>query len=186
MKAPIALLLAVIASPSFADSLALDLNDNSLRLNYQHSLDTHYQADAAWIHTKDLGNTITAGFNLKQTLNNDISALIGGKAVFQQHDNWPDGTAIAIGGTLRITPAANKNVAVSLSGYFAPNVLSFGDMDNYRELELRGEYQVSEQLTAYVGYRNNRADYNLSGVKSNGIGLYDGAIIEDLQTTIFR
>jgi hypothetical protein len=173
MKAPIALLLAVIASPSFADSLALDLNDNSLRLNYQHSLDTNYQADAAWIHTKDLGNTVTAGLNLKQTLNNDITALIGGKAVFQQHDTLPDGTAIAIGGTLRVTPAANKNVAVSLSGYFAPNVLSFGDMDNYRELELRGEYQVSEQLTAYVGYRNNRADYGNLGSHN----LYDGAMI---------
>lgn len=173
MKAQLALVLALIASPSFADSLSLDLNDNSLRLNYQYSLDKNYQTDAAWIHTKDLGNTFTAGLNLKQTLNNDISALIGGRAVFQQHDILPDGTAIAIGGTLRITPAANKNVAVSLSGYFAPNVLSFGDMDNYRELELRGEYQVSEQLTAYVGYRNNRADYGNLGSHN----LYDGAMI---------
>ena len=177
MKVQLALVLALIASPSFADSLSLDLNDNSLRLNYQYSLDKNYQTDAAWIHSKDLGNTFTAGLNLKQTLNNDISALIGGKAVFQQHDNLPDGAANAIGGTLRVTPATNKNVAVSLSGYFAPNVLSFGDVDNYRELELRGEYQVSEQLTAYVGYRNNRADYNLSGVKSKGVELYDGAMI---------
>jgi hypothetical protein len=88
--------------------------------------------------------------------NNDISANIGGKAIFQQHDHLPDGTAIAIGGSLRLTPAANKNFAVMASAYFAPNVLSFGDMDDYQEFEIRGEYKVSEQLTGYVGYRNNQ------------------------------
>ena len=65
MKVQLALVLALIASPSFADSLSLDLNDNSLRLNYQYSLDKNYQTDAAWIHSKDLGNTFTAGLNLK-------------------------------------------------------------------------------------------------------------------------
>ena len=97
MKVQLALVLALIASPSFADALSLDLNDNCLRLNYQYSLDKNYQTDAAWIHSKDLGNTFTAGLNLKQTLNNDISALIGGKAIFQQHDNLTDEASIAIG-----------------------------------------------------------------------------------------
>ena len=45
MKVQLALVLALIASPSFADSLSLDLNDNSLRLNYQYSLDKNYQTE---------------------------------------------------------------------------------------------------------------------------------------------
>lgn len=177
MKTKLALVLAIIAGPTFADSLSLDLNDDALRLNYQHSLDKNYQTDISWIHVKDLGNTFSGGLNLVQKFNNDLTALIGGKAIFQQHDDLPDGTAIAVGGTLRVTPAANKNVAVAASAYYAPNVLSFGDMDNYREFEVRGEYNVSPQLTAYVGYRNNRADYKAGGVEANGVKLYDGAMI---------
>ena len=63
------------------------------------------------------------------------------------------------------------------SAYFAPNVLSFGDMDDYQEFEIRGEYKVSEQLTGYVGYRNNRADYDTNNVKIKNADLYDGVMI---------
>lgn len=177
MKKYVALILAILATPSFADNLALDLNDDALRLNYQHSLDKNYKTDFAWTHVKDFGNTFSAGLTLTQSLNNDITADIGGKAIFQQHDDWPDGTAIAIGGALRVTPAANKNFAVMASAYFAPNVLSFGDMDDYQEFEVRAEYKVSDQLTAYVGYRNNRADYETHNSKINNVDLYDGAMI---------
>ena len=62
------------------------------------------------------------------------------------------------------------------SAYFAPNVLSFGDMDDYQEFEIRGEYKVSEQLTGYVGYRNNSADYNVNGAKDKNRELYDGVM----------
>jgi len=177
MKKYVALILATLATPSFADNLALDLNDDALRLNYQYGLDKNYNTDFAWTHVKDLGNTFSAGLTLTQSLNNDISANIGGKAIFQQHDHLPDGTAIAIGGSLRLTPAANKNFAVMASAYFAPNVLSFGDMDDYQEFEIRGEYKVSEQLTGYVGYRNNRADYDTNNVKIKNADLYDGVMI---------
>lgn len=177
MKTQLAFILAIVAAPSFADSLSLDLNDDALRLNYLHSLNQNYEADVSWIHVKDLGNTFAGGLNLVQKFNNDLTGKIGGKAIFQQHDHLPDGTAIAVGGILRVTPAANKDIAVSASAYFAPNVLSFGDMDNYREFEIRGEYRVSPQLTAYVGYRNNRADYKHHSTEVNGVKLYDGAMI---------
>ena len=56
-------------------------------------------------------------------------------------------------------------------------MLSFGDMDDYREVEIRGEYKLSEQFIAYAGYRNNSADYNVNGVKikkNKNVDLYDG------------
>lgn len=167
----------VLSTTSLADNLSLDLNDDALRLNYQHNLDKNYQTDFAWTHVKDLGDSLSAGLTLTQSLNNDITAYIGGKALFQQHDHLPDGTAMAVGGALRITPAANKNVSLMASAYFAPDVLSFGDMENYQELEIRGEYKVSEQLTAYAGYRNNSADYSANSVKVKNIDLYDGFMI---------
>jgi hypothetical protein len=48
MKKYVALILATLATPSFADNLALDLNDDALRLNYQYSLDKNYNTDFAW------------------------------------------------------------------------------------------------------------------------------------------
>jgi hypothetical protein len=178
MKKYAAIILAcVFSSSSFADTLSLDLNDDALRLNYQHGLDKNYHTDFAWTHVKDLGDSLSAALTLTQSVNNDITAYIGGKALFQQHDHLPDGTAIAVGGAVRITPAANKNVALVASAYFAPDVLSFGDMENYQELEIRGEYKASEQLTAYVGYRNNTADYSANSIKVKNVDLYDGFMI---------
>ena len=177
MKKYIALALACFTSHSFADSASVDLNNDALRLSYQHSLAKNYDVDLAWVHVKDVGNTVSAGFVLAQALNNDITASIGGKALFQQHDKQPDGVAMAVGGSVRITPAANKNFALTGSVFFAPNVLSFGDMDDYREVEIRGEYKLSEQFIAYAGYRNNSADYNVNGVKikkNKNVDLYDG------------
>ena len=45
-------------------------------------------------------------------------------------------------------------------------------MDNYQEIEIRGEYQFSPQLVAYAGYRNNSADYNVPNGENRE--LYDG------------
>ena len=64
MKKYVALILATLATPSFADNLALDLNDDALRLNYQYSLDKNYNTDFAWTHVKDLGNTFSAGLTV--------------------------------------------------------------------------------------------------------------------------
>jgi predicted porin len=177
MKARILILAALLSSPVLADSLSLDLNNDALRINYSHDFSKNYTADAAWVHVKDLGNTFTGGINLRQTLNADLSAIIGGKAVLQQHDNLPDGTAIAVGGGLRFTPPSAKQVGIAGTVYYAPSVLSFGDMENYREFELRAEYAFSEQLTGYAGYRNNRADYESGNIKANGVELYDGFMI---------
>ena len=183
MKPRIVALLTLCAGPVFADSLSLDLNNDALRVNYAHDFSRNYTSDFAWIHVKDLGksndsgNTFTGGINLRQKINNDVSATIGGKVVFQQHDKYPDGTAMAVGVGVRFTPPANRSVGISGSLYYAPNVLSFGDMNNYRELELRGEYAFSDQLTGYVGYRNNRADYDYNGGSVNSVKLYDGVMV---------
>lgn len=173
MKAKLLALVTLIASPVFADSLSLDLNNDALRLNYSHGFAKNYTSDFAWVHVKDQGNTFTGGINLTQKLSNDLDAIIGGKAVFQQHDILEDGTAVAVGGGLRFTPPANRKVSIAGSLYFAPNVLSFGDMKNYQEFELRGEYAFSDQLTGYAGYRNNQADYD----KRKNVDLYDGLMV---------
>ena len=177
MNAKFLALAVLIAGPVLADSLSLDLNNDALRLNYGHDFSKNYTADIAWVHVKDLGNTFTGGINLRQTLNSDLSAVIGGKAVLQQHNHLPEGTAIAVGGGLRLTPPSAKQFSIAGTVYYAPNVLSFGDMDNYREFELRGEYAFSEQLTGYAGYRNNRADYENGNIKAKGVELYDGIMI---------
>ncbi|MDO8329564.1 MAG: YfaZ family outer membrane protein [Fluviicoccus sp.] len=173
MNAKFLALAVLIAGPVFADSLSLDLNNDAVRLNYGHNFSKNYTSDFGWVHVKDLGNTYTAGINLDQKINEDLSATIGGKAVFQQHDRLEDGTAMAVGGGLSFTPPSAKQVSIAASLYFAPNVLSFGKMKNYQEFELRGEYEFSEQMTGYAGYRNNQADYDVA----KNVDLYNGLMI---------
>lgn len=184
MKRHLAVLLALCAGPAMAESLSLDLNNDALRLNYSHDLSRNYTTDFAWVHVKELGNAkasgnaFTGGITLRQPLRGtDLTALIGGKVVLQQHDSFPGGTAIAVGGGLRFVPPTARDVGIVGTVYYAPNVLSFGNMANYTEFELRGEYTFSDQLTGYAGYRNNRADYDKSGVHYSDIKLYDGFMV---------
>lgn len=177
MKAPFALLFAVVASPVLADSLALDVNNDAVKLNYANELNKNYEADFAWTHVKDKGNNLSAGFSLKQDINSLLVANIGGKAIFQHNQHLPDGSVLAVGGRLTFTPYALRQLKLSAEAYFAPNVLSFGDIENYRETELRAAYQFSDQLTGFVGYRNYQADYKDNGYKLNDVRLYDSGMI---------
>jgi hypothetical protein len=177
MKKYIALVLVSLSTCSFADSASFDLNDDAFRLAYQHGLSKSYDVDFAWTHVKNLGDSGSATLALTQELNNDLTAYIGGKAVLQQHDHFPEGMALAVGGAMRVTPASNKNFAIFASAYFAPDVLSFEDMENYQDVELRLEYKLSNEFTGYTGYRNNRVDYNIKGIKTKDVDLYDGFMI---------
>ncbi len=60
-----------------------------------------------------------------------------------------------------LNPSRTAPVEAGLEGYYAPNITSFSDAQNYFELAARLQMDIIPQAKAYVGYRRIRADTRL-------------------------
>ena len=88
---------------------------------------------------------------------------VGAKAYLGEFDRSNlDLGALAIGGQIRyIIPSSLAPMAVTLEGYYAPKVTSFGDAENVTEVLLRYEFEIVPSTRAYIGYRNLEADFDV-------------------------
>ena len=65
-----------------------------------------------------------------------------------------------IGGFARYTPRAIDRLSVTGSLYFAPSILTIGDMDQYQEYTIKVSYNVLRRADVYIGARYVRGDYD--------------------------
>lgn len=67
-------------------------------------------------------------------------------------------SAIAVGGNVGFSLAAQVPITLVLEGFIAPNILSFGDIERVTEYGARIEGEVSERAAVFVGYRKIEMD----------------------------
>jgi hypothetical protein len=67
-----------------------------------------------------------------------------------------------------------ERLSLNLYGHYAPGALSFGDIDDYRELGLDLSYEVIKSASIYVGYREIVADVDPAGEIEAADGLHAG------------
>ena len=148
-----------------ADELDFSFNNDALRLQYFYALtDTGLSLDGGWLHNSDNGDVLHVGMNLSDlasTGRNRLEAGLGGRLVYTNGDfSGQDGFAVPIGGFVRFTPQAMNRLSLSGSLYYAPSILSLGDMDKYQDYTIRFSYNVLRQADVYVGARYVRGDYD--------------------------
>ena len=157
------LLLAAVlmAQKAVADSIDFDLHSEALRLVYTMDMSTRghpgLTTDFGVLFSQDekylddlllhAGLHVT-GENWSEAGSYNIS--LGARAVFASPGNT-DVAAIPLGVSMRFSPI--HRVGIGGSVYYAPKIISFLDIDTYREMNLRGDYQVLPQAFVYVGYR---------------------------------
>lgn len=82
-----------------------------------------------------------------------LSFLVGVKGYLGDLDRADETlTAVSVGGGVRLGLASQIPVALVLSGFVAPDVLTFGDLEGVVELEARLEAQLTPNAAAFVGY----------------------------------
>lgn len=143
-----------------ADSLDLNLNDDTMRLTYEADmssgmkgllLDAGYyynerrkgsDADMAHVGLYVTGdNWSDAGvFNIK----------VGGRLIYTAVDPF-DVMALGLGGEVRFSPV--QRVGLGANAYYAPRIASYLDGERYSEYGLKLDYQLLTQAFVYVGYR---------------------------------
>ncbi|MFC4251465.1 YfaZ family outer membrane protein [Sinimarinibacterium flocculans] len=83
----------------------------------------------------------------------DSAAGLGLRAVYIGRDDNPGGS-IAPGGQFEARFPGYERIGFSVYGYYGPEVLTFGDFEEYYEVGTGVDYQVLRDASLYVGYRN--------------------------------
>jgi len=103
--------------------------------------------DLLQIHT---GVLLTGDAGAKDV---DVAAGLGIRAVYTGIDH-DSGGAVALGGQLEGRMPSMNRLGLTGYAYYAPEVLSFGDVNDYREYGVAIDYEVIRGGSIYVGYRS--------------------------------
>jgi len=156
--------ISFLCAPVLADELDLSLNSDALRVQYFHEIESSgLSLDGGWLYHTDNGNVLHAGLHLIDLASSGrdkVEAGLGGRFVYTNGDSSKqNGFAVPLGGFLRFTPRAMNRLSISGSAYYAPDILSIGDMTKYQEFSIRASYNVLRQADLFVGARYVRGDY---------------------------
>ncbi|GAB4297606.1 MAG: hypothetical protein Kow0096_15720 [Thiohalomonadaceae bacterium] len=159
--------VAMVAQAA-ADTLDVNLHGDALRATYSRPVGATrgLDMDVGLLHVEENGydaNVIhaglqVAGMNWSKQGNFNIS--LGGRAVFADVEEF-EGGHVAFGGSVRFSPMPRVGFGGSL--YYAPNITSFLDAEEYTEWGLFADYQLLTQAYVYVGYRNVEVDAENGG-----------------------
>lgn len=167
-----------------ADTLQLDLNDDAARIAYAHPIEArNLRLDGSWQHHQDRGEVIGGGLHVMGnagTGKNPVQAGLGARALWLDADQADaDGSVLALGGYFHYTLPRYNRFAIGGYLYFAPDVIAFGDAEQFQSVGFYGSYELLQQADIYVGVRNIKADFT-NGVSNYNFdtGLHLGVRIE--------
>ena len=166
---------ALLASGSvMADSLDLNLNDDSLRMTYEADmgrgvkgllLDAGYfyndtrktdRSDADMTHV----GLYVSGDNWSQA--GVFNIKVGGRLVYAAPGPY-NVMALGLGGEFRFSPV--HRLGLGASAYYAPRIATFMDGEHYSEFGAKIDYQLLQNAYVYLGYREIDMKVENSGGK---------------------
>lgn len=162
----------LVSSSLQAAELDVGLSDEVLSTELLVSINHNLNATVGYIYSEDEGQLLQSAL----LMSHDAGAHhfeFGAQYSRLWADNSPNGSLVGVGG--RYSLAIGANVSFHASGYFAPSVLSFGDIDGYYEMDSQIQYNVNPNMGFYVGYRYIRFEYDHAKNSTFDDGLYLGA-----------
>lgn len=164
MGAGIGLLGTLAAPAALAQSLDINLSDESARILYATRMATgqhgHSEVEVGFMYNEDRNAALTAGlhvFNRSLAGPSPASLGLGGRIYGVTHDDpSADGIALALGGQGRWAPAELGGFGLGAHFYYAPRIVSFLDADRITEYGVRLDYQLMPQAFVYLGHRDIR------------------------------
>jgi hypothetical protein len=155
----VALSLIAASGSAFADTFDINLRDTSAQLQYRAALGSttlgKSEMHLGYLYTSKTNSYADFGILVKDEFSPDAPGLNVGVGIKGLLGKVATSTAsaLALGGQIRYAAPALPRIGFSVSAYWSPNILTFGDADRTVETGTRLEYEVIPQATAYVGYR---------------------------------
>ena len=156
--------LLSLSSAAVAHELDISVNDDAFRSVFTLTLQDNLRLEGGVLHNSDDGNVISAGLLVTGDVapaGEKLTGGIGARLAYLDGDgSQRDGYALGLGGSVRWALPGYERFAVSAEGYWAPEVLSGGDAEEYVDGTVRFGYSVTRQADVYLGARYVRADYD--------------------------
>ncbi|HEY0634112.1 MAG TPA: YfaZ family outer membrane protein [Gammaproteobacteria bacterium] len=157
---------ALVVSPAQADSLDLNLNDDSMRMTYEAAMGKGAAMDVGYYYNDRLKGSDADLMHLGLHVTGDnwsqsgiFNIKVGGRLVYTDLERYDlnlnkhqyDAMALGLGGEVRFSPV--HRLGFGASAYYAPRIASFLDAQRYSEYGVKIDYQLLTQAFIYVGYR---------------------------------
>ncbi len=119
-----------------------------------------YLTVGGWYHLEN-GEMLTGGFHAvdEARTNRELTAGLGGKAFLFKVPSQETSVAIGLGGFAHYQPAQLNGFGGEVAAYYSPQVLSFSDLTEFADLQVRATYEVLPQGRVFVGYSNLWANF---------------------------
>jgi hypothetical protein len=166
-----------------ASSAGVSLTNDTVKGDINLNMGT-FGVDAGMSYDKDESlSTAHIGLNVEDSegARGPLQISIGARLYAIDADRKQDddvSLAVALGGWYRYTiPEANR-ISIFGSLYYAPEVLSFTDLDHFYTYELRTEYMTMRNARIYLSYGNTMVIYDDKSRKEANSGFSVGATVD--------
>ena len=164
-RAAAVLCAMVSGQAAVADSIDINLHNDAIRATYTGNIASTkgLSGEAGVLYVEPSkgdgeallhGGVLISGENWSKSGTLDIS--MGARVVYASPEPV-DLMAIAFGGRLRFSPIPRLGIGGHF--FYAPDITSFLDSEEYREVGLRLDYQVLPQAFVYLGHRDIEVDF---------------------------
>lgn len=155
---PLTAILAIGSAQ--AHTLDLAINNDAVGFDFTTQLrKSELNLGGGILHHKDGGDAYYASVFVADNVNKQsgILAGIGARYYFIDADEIDqDGTALGLGGFVTWDIPSVPNLSLRGDLYYAPDVLSFGEVETYADFSGRVQYRLIEQAWVHAGYRRAR------------------------------
>jgi hypothetical protein len=166
----LAISLLSVTSIATADTLDIGLSNTTAQFKYGVASGLAGKSEVYAELMYNDKNSVIGGVGLL-VANDEVKVPgltigIGAKVVAATVKDTPsrkNNSAVALGAQVRYELPAERRVAFAGEAYLAPQIITFGDADQYRQYGARAEFSVSPQLQVYAGYRKTWFSLKNSG-----------------------
>ncbi len=156
--------LALIGAPAGAHEINLSFNDSAIRATYGRVLANGLRLDGGWLGDSDEGDVWHASALVVGDLapgGQKLTGGLGGRLAYLDGDGSNrEGYALGIGGSVRWAIPRYDRFTVSGEYFWAPDILSGGDAEEYMDGTIRLGYSITKQGELYVGARYTGAEFD--------------------------
>jgi len=156
--------VSCLPAVALAHEIDISINADAFRTVYAAAVGENGRFEGGVLHNSDEGEVFSAGFLVTGNPvigTEKLTAGIGGRlAYLNGKGSDRDGYALGLGGSVRWVVPRYERFAVSAEGYWAPEVISGGDAEEYLDGTVRFGYSITRQADVYLGARYVRADFD--------------------------
>jgi len=155
----------VLCSAVSAGEIDLSFNSDAIRALYLHDFEGRdLSADVGLANNSDRGLVINASLFISGYASDGDSPLEAGVglrgAIVDGDHSDQEGLSAAVGGFFRYALPRMDRVSIRGDLWFAPDILSIGDIEEYKDASIRLQYALLRDADIFVGARYLNAEFD--------------------------